>query len=394
MRSMMHTTGFCLAFASAMMLQSCSVSVGLTSGEILEELDELIQIDNSDDSDRKIRYAQHALVSKWYMHNALLIPVRTPAAWLFGQRQERWIEKPAKHVQELLTRLPQKTGDNLPVNAAAVSRLGWLAELDRNAQTRIIAIDGLSRISRQLALKPFDGSFANLDTPIAADTLTNARNDLRTWQPSARSEQEGSLESYRDALAQISSAPLPRWDERLMLIEDLNALLANETEEQARPWLTNALKKSIEHCVRGVLLRAIKDRDSRSIEMRLCAMEQIRRLAGPRSVPLMLATMAASPAERSAGLSWFDPDPLIQLRLIHYCGQLSGELAETVVRLPGRQDWEATTPNEFLARTVLSERDYYSKLRTPAIVALSWSLGRKKIDPDPAWVRKWNDERR
>ena len=222
MRSMMHTTGFCLAFASAMMLQSCSVSVGLTSGEILEELDELIQIDNSDDSDRKIRYAQHALVSKWYMHNALLIPVRTPAAWLFGQRQERWIENPAKHVQELLIRLPQKTGDNLQVNAAAASRLGWLAELDRNAQTRIIAIDGLSRISRQLALKPFDGSFANLNTPIAADTLTKARNDLRTWQTSARSGEGSGLESYRDALAQISSAPLPRWDERLMLIEDLN----------------------------------------------------------------------------------------------------------------------------------------------------------------------------
>jgi len=146
--------------------------------------------------------------------------------------------------------------------------------------------------------------------------------------------------------------------------------------------------------VRGVLLGTIKDRDSRWIEVRLCAMEQIRRLGGPRSVPLMLATMAASPQERVAGLSWFDPDPLIQLRLIHYCGQLSGDLSEAVVRLPGRQDWEATTPTEFLARTVLSERDYYSKLRIPAIVALSWSLGRQKIDPDPAWVRKWNEERR
>jgi hypothetical protein len=391
---MMHTTGYCLAFAAAMALTSCSVADGLTSSEILEELDEIIQIDDTDTSERMISYAQRARVSKWYMHNTLLVPVRAPAAWLFGRRTEKALENPGQHVRELLLELPDETGNDLMVNAAAVSRLGWLAELDRNPQTRIITIDGLARISRQLSLDPFEGSFDDLDTPIAPDTLTSARNGIRIWQPSSRANQEGTLEPYRDALAQISSAPFPRWDDRLMLVEDLGALLASETEDQARPWLTTALEKAIEHCVRGILLRTIKDRDPRWIEVRLCAMEQIRRLGGPRSVPLMLATMAASPQERSAGLSWFDPDPLIQLRLIHYCGQLSGDLSKTVVRLPGRQDWEATTPSEFLARTVLSERDYYSKLRTPAIVALSWSLGRKKIDPDPAWVRKWNDERR
>ena len=110
-------------------------------------------------------------------------------------------------------------------------------------------------------------------------------------------------------------------------------------------------------------------------------------------MPLLLAAMAASPAEQQAGAPAFDPDTLVMLRLIHYCGQLGPELRGSVVRLPGRQDWEATSPVEFLARTILSQRAYYSQLRTPAIVALTWCLGRDALDPDPAWVRAWLDGR-
>ena len=103
--------------------------------------------------------------------------------------------------------------------------------------------------------------------------------------------------------------------------------------------------------------------------------------------------MAASPSERANGATAFDTDVLVMLRLIHYCGQLSTAESETVVRLPGRQDWEATSPAEFLARTILEERDYYSQLRTAAIVALTWCLGRPTIEPDAGWVREWIDER-
>ncbi|MFT4513390.1 MAG: hypothetical protein ACI89X_000335 [Planctomycetota bacterium] len=395
MRTLKRAITCCVGIALTLVLPGCSVAVGLSSGELLEEIDAIVRISGAN-NERQITYAQRAKVSSWYMHNALLIPVRAPAAWLFGRRTETALENPAQHVRELLEELPDETGTNLAANAAATSRFGWLAELDRNPQTRILAIDGLSRICQQLSLKPFDGSFTELSTPLAPDALALARVGLRTSQPSVRGEDGGTLEPYRNALAQITSLPLARWDERLRLVEDLSVSLANETDARARPWLMASLRKAIEHCARGVLLDVIKNRDSRWVEVRLCAMEQIRRLGGPRTVPLMLATMAASPKDKAERLSSFDPDPLVQLRLIHYCGQLSGELAEAFVRLPGRQDWEATTPTEFLARTVLSEidYDYYSKLRTPAIVALSWSLGRKRIDPDPAWVRKWNEERR
>ena len=142
-----------------------------------------------------------------------------------------------------------------------------------------------------------------------------------------------------------------------------------------------------------MLLNSVVGRAREFAEVRLCGMEQVRRLGGARVVPLLLAVMAASPAERKRGVPLYDPDSLVQLRLIHYCGQLSPSLAASVVRLPGRQDWEATSAVEFLARTILGERDYYSKLRIPAIVALTWCLGRPRVDPDPAWVREWLDSR-
>lgn len=374
-------------------LHSCTVAVGLTSNEIIEEIDAIVQV-TSDDGDPSISYAQTARVSSWYMHNALLIPVRRPIGWLFGRREELLLKNPGQHVRELLKELPDEVSNDLIACSLAASRFAWLVELDKNPQTRIIAIDGLARICKALQLSPFAGSFVTASTPLSPSALTDAREGIRTLRPTARSQEDTVLAPYRDALAKISGSILVEWDERIYLVEQLSELLITEPQEQAKPWLADALRRSIEHCVRGILLGTISDRSSRWSEVRLCAMEQIRRLGGPRTVPFMLATMVATPQQRAASLSWFDPDPLIQLRLIHYCGQLSGELSNTSVHLPGRQDWEAPTPNEFLATTVLSERDYYSKLRTPAIVALSWSLQRETIDPDPSWVRAWNEERR
>ena len=382
-----------LGIALLPLLSGCSVSVALTSGEILEELDEIVRIDGGGE-ERAVVYAQRALVSSWYMHYALLQPIRVPLAWIFGRRTERPLENPGDHVRELLAELPNETHARLMRCAAAASRFGWLAELDANQQTRVLAIDGMSKICRQLGLKPFEGSFFELNTPIDNKVLELARVGIRTSRRPARGEPDsGNLAQLEKSLEDIVSAPLFGWDERIMLIEDLGALHDEETNEKALAMIRVALRRSIEHEVRAILLGTIKGRDRSFAEVRLCAMEQIRRLGGPRTVPLMLATMAATPAQRAANLPTYDPDSLVRLRLIHYCGQLSGERAHSVVHLPGRQEWEASSASEFLARTVLTERDYYSKLRTPAIVALSWCLGRKTIDPDPAWVRKWNDSR-
>lgn len=377
--------------ALSALLVGCSVSTCLSSGEILEELDEIVRI-NDTDGNREIAYARRAKVSSWYMHHALFAPIRAPMALLFGRRTEMALENPGSHVRELLRELPDETGGDLVTCAAATSRFGWLAELDNNPETRVLAIDGLSRVCRQLQIKPFAGSFVEMSTPLAGNQLELARASIRSMRPSARPDgQLGSLEGYRDALVSIVSRPLADWQERLLLVEDLGALLVREVDAQARPHVDEGLRAAIGHCVRGILLSTIKGRYRRFAEVRLCAMEQVRRLGGPRTVPLMLAAMAATPLERTTGVEPYDPDTLVQLRLIHYCGQLSGDLAHAVVHLPGRQEWEASSAAEYLARIVLSETDYYSKLRTPAIVALTWCLGRDKIDPSPEWVRAWTE---
>ena len=382
-----------MAMALSPVLASCSVSVALTSGEILEEIDAIVTI-AGEGNDREVVYANRAKVSAWYMHNALLQPIRVPLAWTFGRQVELPLDNPGQHVRELLAQLPNVTAANLTTCSAAASRFGWLAELDTNAQTKVLAIDGLSRICRQLGLRPFAGDFFALSTPIDPALFAVSRARIQSSRRSARGDPDNEkLEPLQQAMADISAAPLFAWDDRLLLIEDLVALHAEETNPQARAMVAAALRRAIEHATRTILLDTITRRDRRFAEVRLCAMEQIRRLGGPRTVPLMLATMAATRAQRSANIPEFDSDPLVRLRLIHYCGQLRGDLANEAVALPGRQEWEASTASEFLARIVLTERDYYSKLRTPAIVALSWCLGRETIDPDPAWVREWNDSR-
>ncbi|MBZ0150865.1 MAG: hypothetical protein K8J09_04975, partial [Planctomycetes bacterium] len=205
---------------------------------------------------------------------------------------------------------------------------------------------------------------------------------------------EAARQSYVEALATISERPLADRVERLQLVEDLTALAQAETDVLARAAIDAALRRSMRHQLEGTFRDVLRDRRSGGVDLRLTVMEQVRRLAGGKAASLLLALMVATPDQLARGEPRFESDALIQLRLIHYCGQLRGEPLHTGVKLPGQKDWDVTTPAEFLVTTILNEQAYYSKLRTPALAALSWSLGRARIDPDPTWVRQWNDERR
>ena len=373
-------------------LSGCSVADVLTSEEILEELDEVVRVDGVDQA-RQVVYANEAVVAYDFMRLPPLAPIRWPLAWVFGRRGKQRLVNPSFRVRELVRELPNETrgswlaGPDLQICAAAVSRLAWFAELDPSEATRIFAVDGVSRVSRQLELDPFGGEFGELMQPADPVTVSSAREAVAA----ALERRDG--EALRAGLAELTRRPLAVVADRILLVEELTALRAAADGKAERSELERALRAAISHVTRGVLLNSVVGRAREFAEVRLCGMEQVRRLGGARVVPLLLAVMAASPAERKRGVPLYDPDPLVQLRLIHYCGQLSPSLAASVVRLPGRQDWEATSAVEFLARTILGERDYYSKLRIPAIVALTWCLGRPRVDPDPAWVREWLDSR-
>ena len=378
----------CVVSVALALLGSCSVAEGLSRDEILEEIQAIVHVE-AGAGRQQLSYADEAVVLHDYMRMVALGPLRWPLGWAFGWRGVRRLPSSAYHVRELLRELPHQTrggwfdGPALVPCATGAAWCAWFAMLDPSAATRIVALDGLSRISEQLGLASFEGSFAEIMQAMDPAAAADARRRVQA------ALDDGDQEALARALADWTALPLGVVSERVLLVEELTATLADLGAAPERPLVEAALRAALAHCVRGVLLDSIDGRARELAEVRLCGMEQVRRLGGARTVPLMLAVMAASPTERANGVPHYDPDTLVQLRLIHYCGQLSEAQAAEVVRVPGRQEWEATTAAEFLARTILRERDYYSKLRVPALVALTWCLGRPRVDPDPAWVREW-----
>ncbi|HZN39133.1 MAG TPA: hypothetical protein VFD82_10045 [Planctomycetota bacterium] len=374
---------------------ACSVADNLSYGEIVDELDGIVRIEGTG-TERRVAYADRAPTSAWYMRWFLLVPIRPVLGFVFGATQDGPIENPAGHVRELIRELPDETGGDLLACANAATRLAWIAEVEGNGQSRIVAIDGLAGVVQQLHIDLFAGPLDRIGAPADTERLASAHANIETGRPEARGPtpwDDQRLEPYIAALATVAADPLEEWQQRLHLLETLIKLYRDERDPRVIPAAATALRTAIGHCVRGVLLRTIQGRDQLLVELRLCAMEQIRRLGGPRTVPLMLAVMAASPTQRARNESRYDPNYLVQLRLIHYCGQLQGELATTEVTLPGRKEWDSVAPVDFLANTVLTEQTYYSKLRTPALVALTWSLRRPRFDPDPGWVSVWRQQR-
>jgi hypothetical protein len=377
-------------------VSGCSVADNLSADEILTEVDAIVRLDGSG-SGTRLRYEPEAEVSRWYTRALVMQPVRWPMIWLFGRTAPAELENPTGHVRDLLRELPDEIGSDLVLGAKAAIRCGWIAELDGNVHSRLVAIDGLAAAAIALDVPLFTGDLRRFFAPDDAAALAAARAGLQAGRPEVRSEQMAgttALTPYADALQRLTAAPLADGIARLQLLEEMTALYVAERDAAIRPRVGDAVRGALRHVLEGALMRIVVDRAQDQVDLRLCAMERIRGLGGPRTVPLLLAAMAATPAQKARGESLFDPDWLVQLRLIHYCGQLRGELATTTVQLPGRQGFELVAPVDFLAVTILTQDDYYSKLRTPALAALTWSLQRPRLDPDIAWVREWHEQRR
>lgn len=373
----------------------CTVADNLSAREILGELDAIVVVQEAA-GEREIRYRTRAPVSSWYARAFFLMPFRAGLVWLLGGTSEQDLRQPRAHVRVLVEELPDEVGADPVLAALAMSRMGWLAELETNAQSRRVALDSMARVARALALPLFDGDFARLYRPVDAEAFLAARATLA--EAAARAgdvpPDERSRQATVAALAELVRAPVDSGVGRLRLLEDLTGWWLELPDRDLRQQVGAAVRIALQHVLEGLLLRIVEGRAPELVDLRLCAMEHIRAFGGPRSVPLLLAVMSNTAAQFARGESRFDPDPLVQLRLIHYCGQLGGPDARVAVTLPTRRGVVPLSPQDFLATTVLNERAHYSKLRVPALEALSWSLGRPRLDPDPAWVREWRDQRR
>jgi len=376
---------------------ACTVADNLSYDELVTELDGIVTIEGERE-ERSIRYAENAPVSAWYMRQFWLWPFRWGLGVVFGVRHVDTLDNPSGHVRALLQELPDEFDSSVHTAAQATLRFGWIAELDPNGHSRVVSLDGLAAVVEHFGIAAFPPGFERLVPDDDPRPTSEAWTRMQALRPEARTAGapplgDADADSYRAALQQMTARPLREWTYRLLVVQDLAEMLRAEVDPRFVDATETALRTAIGHCVREILLRTVVSRDRRYVDVRLCAMELVRRIGGPRTVPWLLAVMSASPAQLARGEPRFDPDPFVQLRLIQYCGQLRGDLATTEVKLPGREDWQALAPVDFLAQAVLTEQTYYSKLRTPAMAALTLTLGRPRFDPDTAWVREWQRER-
>lgn len=376
-------------------LTGCTAADNLSFDEIVTEVDGIVTV-AGEGPDRHIEYVDKAPVSAWYMRQFWLVPLRWPLGWVFGVRHTSQIDNPSRHVRELLVELPDESGSGFEANTQCVLRFGWLAALDNSVATRIVALDGLVETARRLELPVLPCPPEELLAPPSQADWQAARAIVQAGRPDTRVAANWSPElaqNYGTALQRLVAAPLADFASRLLLAQELATLFLVEEDEVLRVETRRALVMAMTHAVRGLLVDIVRNRDARWADLRLCGMQHFRSLGGPRSVPLLLALMAAGPQEVARGEPRFDPDPLVRLRLVNYCGQLRGDVALEEVQLPGAERWQGVAPADFLAQTILTEQSYYSKLRVPALTALNLCLARPRMDYDVAWVKAWVDAR-
>jgi hypothetical protein len=374
-------------------LPSCSVADNLTFREIVTELDDIVAVDGPKEAQR-LDFRRRAAVSSWYMRSPLTWPLRRPLAAMFGERAVAEIDNPVGHVRVLVVELPDEVGADLARAGAACVRLMLLAELDSGPGLRIAALDSMCRIAAQIRAPLLVAPGPELLLPLPDAERDVAKAAIQLGDPERRGDWTAEQRSsYHAGLRAVVARPLATWQDRVNLLADLLALFQAEPEDATREVVAEALRAAIARSIESVVLRWVQRRDREHLEVRLCAMQRARHHGGPAMVPWLLACMAAPAAEVSAGVPRFDPELQVRLRLIHWCGQLRGELATRQVRLAGAQAWEALAPVDYLAETVLGERPWLSPVLRPAAHALSLSLGRPRVDRNPEWVRAWFRER-
>jgi hypothetical protein len=381
--------------AAAVVLASCTVADNLGYDEIVAEVDGIVRVDGSGPQ-RALSYANTADTSNWYMRQFWLVPFRWLLGVTLGLRSPTELENPSGHVRQLLIELPDETGSDLLRCAGAVERFGWIALLDPSPANRIVAYDGITTVLERLAIPVFARVVEDLEHELAPEVFEAARQTIALLRPEQRPA--GPLDApaaarYVDALGVLAAPQVHRPEWSLGAIRDLISLHAAEAEPGLRAATAASLRTAMGCFLQASLLGAIRHARSPSPEVRLCALELIRRLGGPEVVPLLIAILQPDPSQRARGDVVADPDPAVQLRLVHLCGQLRGELALREFRLPGAEAWQAIAPADFLAQVILTEQRYYPKFRIPALTALTLCVGRPRHDFDLQWVRDWFDER-
>ena len=382
-------------------LPSCSVA-HLSYSEVQRDLDSIVVVVDAPGTDPQLVYEDEVEQAPWYARSVLLWPMKPMLLWMFGSEVPVTLENPSGHVRELIGELAPKAGDDLSRAAMSAQRLVRIAELDPSALNRIVAITGLGTLARAQGFDLTDGLEQGDERMLSDPGFDGWVETFSALRPAARTAGEGLSADqsgrYVAVLSQLTSRPLSLWQRRLALLSDLSDAYRQEVDTDLRSVTYESLERALLYAIQSTVVSAMRGQDPEWVDVRLAALDLLHRSGGVDSVPLLLALMSSSADRIGAGDPQFDPDWFVQLRLIHFCGQLNKERGSRSVLLPGFQDWQRVSPLDFLARIVLDESAFLSPLALPAREALARSLGRPRLqlddDQGEDWVRAWYDEYR
>ncbi len=400
-RDSWHRVAAVLSLAS--LSAGCSSVANLSYHEVARDLASIVTEDLGG-TEPKLLYHTEATISPWYLRWTMLLPLKPLLLLFLPDAEQVQLDNPSERARDLVVELAPKAGADLQRNAATVLSLVPILQLDPSALNRICALDGLGLIAAAQGVDLIAGLEAGSQRLQRAEDAQAWITEFAALAPQRREPAGSGLDApstirYRSVLAALTAQPLPTWTSRRALVGDLSRAIAAEPDEELRSATAAALHNAIRHAVQWAVVDALTGQAPALVDVRLRALELLHRAGGPDSVPLLLALMINSAENKAAGLPDFDPDVMMQRRLIHLCGQLDATRAVQSVHLPGREKWQAIAPAEFLAILALDPDAFQKPTTLPAREALARCLGRPRIGladdiaPDGVdWIAKWRDD--
>src|SRR5262245_25140435 len=270
------------------LLAACSVA-NLSYSEVERDLDALVRVEGTG-PDEALAYQSDVPLAPWYARSYVLLPLKPLLMLGLPATTRAKLENPSEKVRELLVELAPKAGDDLGRAVASTRLLVRVAELDHSALNRICALDGLGCLAAAHGVDLVAGLDQGTRQLDAAAELGRWRTDFQDLRPAARTPPGSPLpaadaERYRAALTGLGATPRSQWQDRLAVVNSLDAARRDEGDAELRAATTAALQQALGFAIQWTVVDAMAGRDPARVDVRLRAIEMIHRAGGPDSVP-------------------------------------------------------------------------------------------------------------
>ena len=314
--------------------------------------------------------------------------------WMFGfAATPSPVDSPSGFAREQMADLIRYLGGNLSRTAQVSRRLLWIMNKDPNPFNRIVAMQGIEQVLVLLGSDLLDPDAYYRETdPVAGSrrekvlAAAHARLETLFGRPDRPAISDQQRRTYLTAMREYVAEPLPRQRWQRDLIRTLWSITVAETDPAVRRAAREALRRAIYLASCNALRAALVPQVFAAVDLPAVRAEAIfvyRRLGGVPAVPFVLKLMARP--QIGSLVQRYDQDPQVRMVLVRLCSQLR---YEHVLR-----DFDGgPKPVEFLFETAVDEEEDESVRRVALeglARCLNEKLGRRKIDTDLGWARKW-----